>query len=564
MGRPRLRLVLAFSLVVLLAVAAFPGCSSAGQPEPGGAPAAGSVFRTNMSGEPDTIDPGRSNFAPSILVADQVFDGLFTYDKDLNLIPGVAKEVPTRENGGISADGTTYTMHLGASRWSDGQPVKAGDFVYAIKRTLDPALATQYATALYDIVGAEAYNTAFAGKEGAAKPSDAELSRLRDAVAVQAPDDSTVVVRIKAPRGTFTQVLALWVAWPVRQDVIAKYGDQWTEPPNYIGNGPWVLSKWEHGTSLEFVPNPHYTGSPAKVQKMVFVQLPDANQAFLAYKNGELEAVAVPDAAVKTTEADPALNKEGVRFTELTMFGFQYNTKQEPFSNLKVRQAISYAVDRKALVESVAQGVGKVAYSPVPPGMPGYDANAGAEFAFNPGRAKQLLAEAGYSDPSRFPRTQFTFADTSPNRLRAEFYQAQLKQNLGIDITLEPLDTKAYQQRYINNQFQIAFSGWGADYPDPDNIVPELFMTGSGNNHSSYSNPRVDQLSRDCRGLLNEQQRLAACAEAQKVVVADQPWTFAFYRERYWVVKPYVKGFQPTAKDQLPGSRFFSDITIAR
>ena len=150
----------------------------------------------------------------------------------------------------------------------------------------------------------------------------------------------------------------------------------------------------------------------------------------------------------------------------------------------------------------------------------------------------------------------FSFADTSPNRLRAEFFQAQMKQNLGIDISLEALDPKAYQQRYNNQQFQLAFSGWGVDYPDPDNIVPELFMTGSGNNHTGYSNPQVDAASRDCRGLVDVQRRMAACAEAQRLVVADQPWVFAFYRERYWVVKPYVQGFQVTSKDQLPGSRF--------
>ncbi|MEK7216653.1 MAG: peptide ABC transporter substrate-binding protein, partial [Chloroflexota bacterium] len=353
-------------------------------------------------------------------------------------------------------------------------------------------------------------------------------------------------------------------AWPVREDIVTRFGDRWTEPPNYIGNGPFILTNWAHQERMEFAPNPYYHGQQPAIAKLVFVQAADANQAFFAYQNGELDAVAVPDANVRLVLQDPALKGQVVRFNELTAFGFQFNVKNPPLDHVKVRQAIAMAVDREALVEKVAQGVGRVAYSVVPPGMPGHEEQLGRDFAFNPARAKALLGEAGYQDPAQFPVLVNSFFDNSTNRARAEFFQAQMKQNLAIQVTLEPLDAKTFQQRFNAGQFTVAFSGWGADYPDPDNFVPELFASDSGNNHTGYARAEVDRLIEACRRELVEERRRDACSRAQKMVVEDQPWVFAFYRESLWLLKPYVKGFQPTAKDHLPGSRYYDHLSIVR
>lgn len=536
------------------------GCSQSAQGPAGiavgGEPRRGGEFRVNMQTDPDTIDPNRANFSNSILVASLAFEGLLTYDKHLRLTPGVAREVPSMSNGGISSDGLTYTFKLRPeAKWSDGQPLKAKDFAYAMKRSLDPKLAAPYAHTLYDIAGAQEYNRA---KDAAAE----QLARLRDAVSVNALDDGTLVVKLAAPRPTFTQLVSLWVAWPVRQDVIEKHGDAWAEPPSYVGNGPFVLNRWSRGERMEFSPNQHYWGQKPDVDKLTLVQVSDLNQGYVAYQNGELDATAVPEANTNLVRNDPKLSQEGLRNKELVIFGYQFNVKTAPFDNPKVRQALAMAVDRRALIEKVAQGVGTVAYSPVPAGMTGHDPNLGKEFEFNVEKAKRTLAEAGYSNVSRFPKITFTFTDTSSNRLRAEFFQGQMKQNLGIDVSLEPLDGRTYQQRFNSNQFEMVFGGWGADYPDPDNFVPELFKTGSGNNHTKYSNEAVDAKAKQCQSESDESRRLASCAEAQRLVVADQPWIFLFYRERFWVVKPYVKGFQVTAQDSLPGSRFYQQVWL--
>lgn len=554
---PRLLAVLVSSAVLLTACmqpSAGPGPGAG----PVGAPQRGGEFRINLQSEPDTIDPNRANFAQSITVAIQVFEGLLGYDKDLKLIPAAAKEVPSISNGGISSDGLTYTFKLRPeAKWSDGQPVKAKDFVYAMKRSLEPKLAAPYASNLHDIQGAKEYNSA---KDAFSE----QLASLREKVAVTAPDDTTLVVKLNAARPSFLHLASLWVAWPVRQDIVERHGDKWAEPPNYIGNGPWVLTRWAHNERLEFAPNPHYWGQKPYLDKLTMLLITDLNQGYLAYQNGELDATAIPEPNTKLVLADPKLSQETFRNKELTTFGFQFNNKEAPFDNVKVRQALALAVDRKALIEHVAQGIGTVAYSPIAPGMPGHDPNLGKEVDFNVEKAKKLLSEAGYADGSRFPRIQFTFSDTSANRLRAEFFQGQMKQNLGIDMALEPLDARAYSQRFNANQFTMVFGGWGMDYPDPDNFVPELFRTGSGNNHTQYSNTQVDALSRQCQSELDETKRMVACMDAQKQVVADQPWIFAFYRERFWLLNPKVQGFQLTAKDSLPGYRFYHHIWLAK
>lgn len=552
----------AFGLAAV-ALATLAGCSGDRSPSHQGA-AAGGEFRINMRGEPDTIDPGRSNFSTSILVASQAFEALLGYDKDLVLQPAAAVEVPSVTNGGISSDGRTYTFRLRPeARWSDGRPVMARDFAFAIRRNLDPAVAAPYATTLYDITGARAFHTALGSKDAPRNPSAGELTALRDAVAVEARGDHTLVVRIDAPRPTFLHIMALWVAWPLREDILAAHGDRWTEPPSYVGNGPFMLTRWAHQERLEFVPNPHYHGQKPGLTKLTLLQINDANQAFLAYQNNEVDAVAVPDANVQLVLNDPALRAQAVRFNQTAVFGFQFNVQRPPLNDVRVRRALAMAVDREALINKVAQGIGKPAYSLIPPGMPGHDPDVGTEFRFNPEKARSLLATAGYPDPSKLPPLAYVFFDNTGNRLRAEFFQAQMKQHLNLAVTLEPLDARSFQQRFNNSQFTVAFSGWGADYPDPDNFVPELFRSDSGNNHTGYARPEVDRLADQCRKEPDAGARARACAEAQRKLVSDQPWAFAFYRENLWLVKPHVKGFQVTAKDHLPGSRFYHQITIA-
>jgi len=524
-----------------------------------GQPAGSQTFTANLAGEPAQIDPNRASWAAERSVIMRCFEGLLGFNKDLTLKAVVATQIPTVGNGGISSDGLTYTFKVKNNvTWSDGTKVKAQDFVYSIKRMLDPDLAAEYASFYYDIVGAEDYN-------GAADKDAATKAQLKAAVGVTAPDDSTLQIKLAQTRPTFLQLMALWPVYPVRQDVIEAKGDQWTEAGNYMGNGPWILSEWVHQDHMTFTPNTNYWGTKPKLSKITYKMITDANAAWAAYQNGELDEGGPPGGTEKTVMADPVLSKEIVRYNELTTFAFQFQVHTPPYDNLKLRQALSCGVDRQAYINQVRSGIGKVALSWIPPGMPGYDANLGKDYDFNPTKAKQLLADAGFPNGSGLPELKFQYSNTGLNPQLAQFLQQQLKDNMGINLTLEPMESKAFSQMVNSNKHTWAFFGWGADYPDPDNWLPELFGTGAGNNHTTYSNPQFDTLAKQAKQELDNTKRLQMWSQAQTMVMADAPIVTVFYRERFLLVKPYVKGFTYTGMDgQIGGDMFFENLSIQK
>lgn len=517
------------------------------------------VLRVNLAGEPATIDPNRAAWIDERTPVMQVFEGLLGLNQDLTLRPVVAKEVPSVANGGISADGKTYTFKLRPDvTWSDGKKVTAKDFEYSIKRLLSPELGAMYASFYFDIAGAAEYNAA-------ADKDEATKAQLRDAVGVKALGDLTLQVTLGQPRPTFLQVMALWPAAPIREDIIAKYGDKWTEPPNYIGNGPFILTEWVHQDHMTFKANPNYWGAKPKLTEIQMKMVTDVNAELAAYKNNELEISRVPPGTEKAIMEDTALSKEVIRYPELFTFAFVFNVTVPPFDNVKVRQALSTAIDRVSFVDKVRNGIGKPALSWIPPGMPGYDPNLGKEYDFNVAKAKQLLVEAGYADTSKLPELKFQYADAAGNRIIAEFLQGQMKDNLGINLTLEPMEPKAFMELVNERKHTWAGFGWSADYPDPDNWLPELFGTGAGNNYTNYSNPQFDALAGQARNELDGAKRLQIWAEAQRIVMADAPITTMMYVDRFFLVKPTVKGLKTTGGDgQIPGDIFFADVYLAK
>ncbi len=525
-------------------------------------PTTAQELNLNLAGEPAQIDPNRASWAAERSVISQVFEGLLGFDKTLTVIPVVAKELPTVANKGISSDGKTYTFNLKNNvTWSDGTKVMAKDFAYSIVRMLDPDLATEYASFYYPIAGAEDYNSA--GTKTAT-----EKAALKAAVGVKATGDYTLQVTLGDAYPVFLQLMALWPVYPVREDVITAKGDTWTEAGNYIGNGPFILTEWVHQDHMTFAQNPKYWGTKPKLTKITYKMITDANAALAAYKNGELDMSGVPVGTEKATMGDATLSPEIVRNADLTTFAFQFNVHVAPYDNLTLRKALSTAVDRASFVDKVRGGVGKVALSWIPPGMPGYDATLGTEYSFDATKAKALLAtaltELKLADASKLD-LRFQYSDTASNKTIAQFLQGQMKDNLNIDLTIEPMESKAFTQTVNSAKYTWAWYGWGADYPDPDDWLPQLFGTGAGNNHTTYSNPAFDAICKTAGKELDNAKRLQEWADAQKMVMADAPIVTMFYRERFNLVKPYFKGLTPTGMDgQIMGDQFWTNVTIEK
>ena len=336
----------------------------------------------NSSGDPPTLDTNAASWASSLSCLYQMYDGLFSFDQTLNLQPMCATELPTTANGGISADGKTYTFKLKSNvTWSDGQPVTAQDFEYSVKRMLAPATAAEYSFLYLAIAGAEAFN-AGTGPESA--------------VGVKALNATTLEVKLAQAQPTFVLRMALWPVYPVRRDVIETKGADAFLPPNIIGNGPFMLTEWVPLDHMTFKVNPSYWGTKPTLTEILFRNIPDPQASLAAYQNDELDMSGVPVGTEAATMANAALSPQVFRNSDLVTFGFQFNVKKAPFDNKKVRQAFSCAIDRDTFINNVRGGVGRATTSWVPPGMPGFDANLGSDFKFNVAKAKQLLAEGGY------------------------------------------------------------------------------------------------------------------------------------------------------------------------
>jgi oligopeptide transport system substrate-binding protein len=531
------------------AAAAQPTTAPAGQAtaQPAGATGPQEITVNALQGEPDNLDPNRSSFATEAAAIRQVFEPLLAFDKDLKPAPAAASSYD------ISQDGKTYTFHLRAgAKWSDGQPVTAKDFVYSFKRILDPATAADYASFFTDagIVGAADFN---AGKGSA------------DNVGVRAKDDNTLEIQLESPVGYFPNVVALWVAAPIRQDIVQKAGDSWAQDPStYIGNGPFKMSEWVHQDHITLVPNPNYAGTKPTLQKVTLLMVTSGEADYAAYRNNERDWTLVPDADVQSVRNDPQLSKEAHEYTELTTFWLVMNNGKAPLDNQMVRKALSKAIDRQAMIRDIASGVGKPATSMIPPGMPGYQADLGKDIDFDPTAAKDLLKQAGFADPTQFPQLHFRFSTTTANQSRAEFIQAQLKQNLGIDIVLDSMESKAYQATYKAKDYDLAWTGWGADYPDPQNFMTGLFSCNASNNKYNYCDKEFDAAAAKGDAGTDLTQRLAAYAQAQQILVNDLPVAPLFYRGRMVLVKPWVQNLVITPKDDYPGLSFLNTVAVAK
>jgi oligopeptide transport system substrate-binding protein len=382
---------------------------------------------------------------------------------------------------------------------------------------------------------------------------------------VRAVDDQTFEVDLNAPFGPLPDLAALWVAAPVRQDIVSANPDSWTQDPStYIGNGPFKMTEWVHQDHITFVPNPNWHGPAPSLTKMTFLMGTDETTDYAAYVNGERDWALVPDAQVQAVQNDANLAPQVRRYNELTAYWLAINQSAAPLNNVLVRRAFSMAIDRQALIRDIAGGVGLPATSIIPPGMPGYVDGLGATYDYNPDGARQLLSQAGYPNGQGFPALTFNFATTGANQRRTEFIQAQLKQNLNVTINLNSQEAKVEQESFKAKTYQLSYHGWGADYPDPQDWFATLFSCSGGNNKFNYCNPSVDQLVAQADTGVNLDDRLAIYKQAQQQIVDDMPVVPLLVRGRMVVVQPYVQNLTITAQDDFPGDLFLDEVSLAQ
>jgi oligopeptide transport system substrate-binding protein len=520
--------LVALSVLVLLTVAACTPSQTGTASPSTGAVAKKTTLRLPEGAKPRTLDPGISDGGSGLEQMQNMFEALAYVDQVTGEIkPGQA------EKWTISPDGLTYTFNLRAGlKWSDGQPLKASDFEYAWKRATDPATRSRYAQTLWPVKGAEAFGT---GKGTA------------DGMAAKATDDRTFVVTLERPAPFFMHLVATWTAYPVRKDVIDKAADKWTlTSDTYISNGHYRLVEWKQEQSYTVEKNPNYWGENNGPDTVVWTLFDDqAAKSPIAYEAGEIDRAVIVGADITRAKADPVLSKELKKFERQGSQWMILDTTNPPFSNLKVRQALNLATNAKQLNEVVLKDAFFNAVSIVAPGVPGQKKENA--LGYDTAKAKQLLAEAGYPDGKGWPaNVKFTYdSGRSEDKSIGEAVQGMWKSTLGIDIVLEPMETKAFDAWRLarkSGPFHVYLSGWGSDYEDPNNWYNLLFHSKADFYYSHWKNAEFDSLLDQGLKENDPAKRRTLYETADKILNTEAPYITVYHWARFDLIKPYIEG----------------------
>lgn len=454
------------------------------------------TLRVALPGQPTTFDPNKAYDAISGQVLTQLHEGLTRHDKDLTIQPALAKSWKFNE----SYTEITFELKPGI-KWSDGEPIVAGDFEYSWKRLLDPGTRAEYAYFLYDIEGAEAYNS----EKG-----------TRENVGVKALDDHTLHVKLNRPAPYFPHIASFMVTYPVREDLIKLHGDRWTDPDKVAVSGPFKPVEYLQDYRMVLEPNPHYTLGEVRMKRVELYQIAEKSTALNLFVAGRMDLVLdMLPLAIPQMKSQP----DYYNGPKLEVRYVGYRIDKPPMDNVAVRKALAMAIDRSEL-PSVLKGGEIGTRTWLPPGMFGHAEEVG--LAHDPDKARALLAEAGYPKGKGFPEILLLYRAGDDWRLIAENLQQQWKRELGITIRIEVREQKVFFQEIDGESPPpMHLARWVADFPDPENFMG-LFKSNSGNNSlgikSSDFDRRVDQaVQTDDRG-----QRETLYDEAQRVLLEEE------------------------------------------
>jgi len=525
------------------------------------------VLRVNLGTYPDNLDPQKASFVNEIAHLKLAYEGLTKFDKDLQTVPGAA------EKWAYNADGTelTFTMRKG-QKYSDGSLLNAKRFEYSIIRNVNPATGGEYAFVTNDyIAGANAWGEAAAAvadaKDDAAKKTATEAAAKAEATlraSVQAQDAAgkpcadykqedclTLKIKLGAPTPFFHTIMALWVAYPAKEENITAGKEQWTNSTKFqVGNGPYTWKVLEPQVKSRFEANTNYYGDKAKTA-IEFAYITDSAVSFNAYKNNEFDIIALAAEDLKTVQADAALNAQARIYAGSCTTQLAMNNKYPPYDDKQFRTAVAQAVDRKAWVDNILQGLGAPTQTWIPPGYPGYD-KAEARFAFNVDEAKKALAASKAPTADKVPGGKLKyFASNSPrNKTRGEFLVQMLSKNLGIPVEMTLVDPTEYTARQKKGDMDGMFlQGWCADFPHQTNWLPTYFNSKSFASRWGYSNPANDKLMADADVTVDPVKAAAMYDQAQKTIIGDVSSMMFWNNVNSYLVKPWVKGLIQTPQD---------------
>lgn len=504
------------------------GC---GTPGSGGSDGGGSsdekVFRYSTSTEPTTLDPTKGNCIPDNEIAHALTESLVR-NTGGEIEPGVA------ESWEVSEDGLTYTFHLNPdAKWSDGEQIKAQDFVYSWQRLMNPDTAAPYA-----FIG-EYLKNGLAVEKGQMDPSQ---------LGVVAQDDTTLVVTLERPTAYFLSLIGSSAQYaPLRQDIVEQYGSDFAaDYEKNVYSGPFVLTK-SSDNQWFFEPNEEYWNRDAiKLDRVElnYVQNPDT--ALAMYEDGELDYVSIPTAAISTYEGKDNTFLNG----NVDYFYFNMDGSCPELANKNMRLALNYALNRNEYNELVNYGYYKPSNGLVFSGLTGVESTYGEESNLNSypldgddAKAKEYLnaalSELGYSDPSEVTLT-LTTSDNESSKKQAEVCQEMWNSALGINVEIEQVTYNEVLTRQADGEYEIIWAGWGSDYDDPYSYL-ELFMSSSAYNYSGFKNDQYDQLMTATQTEVDTAKRMDMMHQAEQILIDEGAFLPQAEREIHYLIDDDVK-----------------------
>jgi len=495
------------------------------------------VIRIGIGSEPKDLDPHLVTGLPDFQVLMALFEGLVRAGPDdrTPVVPGVARE------WSLSADGKTYRFQLRSeARWSNGDPVTAGDFVFSVKRVLDPKLGSPHAEWLYDLTGAENYHRGL----------DSDFSK----VGVRAPSPTELVISLQYPVPYFLELIKHPAWYPVHPETIRKSGADrsvstgWTRPPVFVGNGPFLLEGRKPGNMIRVKKNPHYAGvDPVRPDAIEFYPIDNKNTEALAFRTGQLDItddVPFPMRSSYRERRDPAYREYPVLATTYLVF----NTRKPPLDDPGVRKALSLAIDRLSITEDVARA-GTPATGYVPSSLPGYPSRR--EHPHDPDQARNLLAASGYPGGAGFPRLEYSLSTSDTSRQIAEAIQNMWKEVLNIDVDLVNSEFRIFLDRLNQADFDLGYLAWYADFIDPYAFL-NMMREDNPSNRSGWKNEQYESLLDQSQQILDPEQRLPLLRSAESVLIEQSPIAPIYWITKSRLVDPELKGWAPRLMDLHP------------
>ncbi len=484
--------------------------------------------------EPATLDPQLMDIATDQNLAYALFEGLTAFDeKSARPVPAAA------ERWEVSPDGLIYTFHLRPSAaWSNGDRVTARDFAFSFQRALTPAFAAPSSYLLWPIRNAEAFN---AGK----------LVNFAE-VGVAALDDATLRLTLDKPTPYLPALAACPVMMPVHRATVEKSGraddrtSPWTRPGRFVGNGAFTLAEWSPNARVVVAKNPHHwAAAQNRLERVVFFPIENADTEERNFRAGQLHVTyGVPASKIEPYRREAPERLRAEPWLQVAYINF--NTTKAPLTQAKVRRALALALDRGATSRSVFAGTRAPAHTLVPPDTGGYTPPAGQPDDFAAARA--LLAEAGFPGGRGLPAMPMVVRNDDKMPKVAEAIQAMWQRELGVRITVEPVEQKTWVQTQKALAHTLALHGWLADFPDPVTFL-DLLRTGGGNNYTGWGNRDYDALLDQAAGTADPSARFALLQRAETLLLAEAPLAPVVFGAKVYLVQPAVKDWPPAPLD---------------